>query len=130
LCREIDRRIVGFRKVKWHSGDPWNDLEDRLAITGRNQQSREVVIQLIFRAVIDKKEQFVRFDRFSVQSHVNIHDFRPRLVEKCGNVIGQPEDYEIRHERHKLEWPLEIGEQYEIIARTTTGYVNPSVLRA
>jgi hypothetical protein len=69
------------RKVKGHIHDPWNDLADSLAVKVRNQQSKEVMIQLVFRAVLDKKEQFVGFDRFPVQSHANIHDFWPRLVQ-------------------------------------------------
>jgi ribonuclease HI len=72
VCREVDRRHVGFRKVKWHNDDPWNDLEDALAVKGRNQQATEVTIALIFRPVIEKKEGFVAFPRFSVSSHANI----------------------------------------------------------
>jgi ribonuclease HI len=95
LAKEIDQRNVGFGKVKWHTGDPWNDLADSLAVNGRNQQSREVVVQLVFRAGINKKEQFVGFDRFSIQALANIHDFWPRHVARCGDVIWAPEDYEI-----------------------------------
>jgi ribonuclease HI len=74
---KIDRMHVGFWKVKGHGGDPWNDLTDSLAVRGRNKQATEVVIQSVFRAVIDKKEQFVAFPRFSVSSHANIYDFGP-----------------------------------------------------
>jgi hypothetical protein len=100
LVAMIDKREVGFRKVKGHSGD---------------QQSSEVVIQLIFRAVINKKEKFVGFDRFSIQALANICNFWPRLVAKCGDVIGAP----------FIE-----GEQYEIISRRTPGFVLPSEIRA
>jgi hypothetical protein len=106
LVAMIDKRDVGFRKVKGHSGDRWNNLADSLAVKGRNQQSREVVIQLIFQAVINEKKKFVGFGRFSIQALANIYDFWPRLVAKCGDVIGAPEDYEIWHDRSKLPKPL------------------------
>jgi ribonuclease HI len=109
LAKEIDQRNAGFRKVKGHSDDPWNDLADSMAVNGRDQQSREVVIQLIFRAVINKKEKFAGFDRFSTQALANIYYFWPRLVAKCGNITGAPE---------------------EIISRRTPGFTLPSELRA
>jgi ribonuclease HI len=79
-----DRTIIGFRKIKGHNKDPWNDLVDKLAVKGRNQAATNVTIQLIFRAVIDKKERIVAFPRLSLSSHANIHDFWPHLIEKCG----------------------------------------------
>jgi ribonuclease HI len=129
VCREVDRRHVGFRKVKGHNDDPWNDLADALAVKGRNQQDTEGTIQLIFSPVIDKKEQFVAFPRFSVSSHANTYDFWPRLVDKCGAQIGEPEDYEIWHDRRKLEGPIIVGLEYEIIARSTPGHLKPDLMR-
>jgi hypothetical protein len=79
--------------------------------------------------VIDKKERFVGFDRFSVQALSNIHDFWPRLLARCGNVIGEPEDYEIWHNRRKVDELLKTGEGYEIIAKRTPRFVLPSQLR-
>jgi hypothetical protein len=130
LAALIDKRDVGFRKIKGHSCDPWNDLVDSLAVKERNQQLREVVIQLIFRAVINKKEKVVGFDRVSIQALADIHDSWPRLVAKCGDVIGVSEDYEILHDKCKLARPLIESEQYEIISRMTLGFVTPTELRA
>jgi hypothetical protein len=129
LAREIDRRIVGFRKIKGHSKDAWNDAADALAVKGRNQQAKEVTIQLGFRAVIDKREQFVGFPRFSVSSYANIHDFWPRLVDRCGEDIVEPEDCEIWQDRHKANGPSVMGLEYEIVSRTTPGFVKPSELK-
>jgi ribonuclease HI len=126
VATQCDRRIVGFRKIKGHSHDPWNDLSGALAVKGRNQAATNVVIQLIFRAVIDRKEQFVGFSRFAVSSQANIYDFWPGLVEKCGDVIGEPEDYEIWQDRRKLEGPLIMGLEYEIIAKTAPGRTRPA----
>jgi hypothetical protein len=41
-------------------------------------------------------------------------------------VIGEPEDYEIWDGRRKLEDPLAMGAEYEIIARTTPGHARPA----
>jgi hypothetical protein len=105
-------------------------LADHLAVQGRNQQSKEVVIKLVFRAVINKKEQFVGLDTFSVQVLANIHDFWLRLAAKCGDVIGDPEGHEIWHNRCKLAKPMIEGGQYEIISRRTAGFVRPSEILA
>jgi hypothetical protein len=43
------------------------------------------------------------------------------LIENVGEEIGEPEDYVIWEGRHKLADPLRMGEQYDIIARTTPG---------
>jgi hypothetical protein len=129
LCQQIDKRIVGFRKIKGHNKDPWNDLADSLAVKGRNQHAHQATIQAMFRAVIEGKEQHVGFPRISLSSHANIHDFWPRLVERCGDKIGNPEDYEIWQDRHKLEGPLIMGLEYEIISKTTPGFTKPSDLR-
>jgi ribonuclease HI len=56
VCRKIDKMHVGFWKVKGHDDDTWNDLADSLAAKGRNLQATEVIIQLLFRPVIDGKE--------------------------------------------------------------------------
>jgi ribonuclease HI len=32
ICPSLDHREVGFRKIKGHSQDPWNDLADPLAV--------------------------------------------------------------------------------------------------
>jgi hypothetical protein len=85
-----------------------------------------VTISLIFRAVINRKEHMVAFPCLSLSSHASIHDFWPHLVEKCEDVIGEPEDYEIWEGRHKLVGPLVMGEQYEIIARTTPDRERPA----
>jgi ribonuclease HI len=84
VCTKIDKLHVGFWKVKGHNNDPWNDAADALAVHGRNLQAVNVTISLAFRPVIDGKEGFVTFPRFSVSSHANIYDFWPRLINKCG----------------------------------------------
>jgi ribonuclease HI len=109
----IEKREGGFRKIKGHGDDFWNDIADSLAVKGGNAQAKEVIVQLVFRAVINGKEKTVCFDRVSVDTHANIYDFWPKLVAKCGDVIGAPEDYEIWHDRLKLARPLIMGEQYE-----------------
>jgi hypothetical protein len=76
---------------------------------------------LVFRPVIDGKEGFVAFPRFSISSHANIYDFWPRLMDKCGGGIGDPEDYEIWDEHHKLSGRLAMGLYYEIISKYTPG---------
>jgi hypothetical protein len=123
LAKEIDQRNVGFQKVKMHSHDQWNDLADSLAVKDRDQQSKEVDISLVFRAVISKREQFVGFERMSIQ------DFWPKLVPKCGDVIRAPADYEIWLNQCKLAKALVTGEQYEITSRSTPGFVKPSEVR-
>jgi hypothetical protein len=121
VCMKIDKMHVGFWKVKGHHNDPWNDMADALAVRGRNLQATNVTIQLIFRPVIDRKEGFVAFPRFSVSSHANIYDFWPRPIDKCGGGIGDPEDYEIWDEHHKLTGRLVMGLSYEIISKYTPG---------
>jgi hypothetical protein len=122
-----DKSVVGFRKVKGHSQDPWNDLEDELTVKERNHAAANVTIQLIFRAVIDKKEKAFTFPRLSLSPHANIHDFWPHLVQKAGSAyIGEPEDYEIWEGRCKLDKPLVMGLEYEIISRISPGYAKPA----
>jgi hypothetical protein len=110
LAREIDGRIVGF---------PWNDLADHFAVQGRDQQSKEAVIQLVYRAGTNKKEQFVGFDCFSIHALANIHD--------CGS--WQSVQMSSGHHRCKLANPLVERERYEIIARRTPRFVLPSRIR-
>jgi hypothetical protein len=126
----IEKRDVGFRKINGHSDDAWNDLADSLAVRGRNGQAKEVVIHQVVRVVINKKEKSTCFDRFSIHALANMYDFWPRLVAKCGDVIGAPEDYEVWHNRFKLARPLAMGEQYEIISKRTPGFISPSELIA
>jgi ribonuclease HI len=63
ICPLIDARHVGFWKIKGHSKDPWNDLADSLAVRGRNVQSKMVVVQIYFRAIIEGKETFQAIPR-------------------------------------------------------------------
>jgi hypothetical protein len=123
-------RLVCFRKIKGHSGDEWNDLADRLAVKGRDQQAKEAVVQLVFRAVIAKGEKFFGIDRFSTPALANMDDFWPKLRGHCGDDLGSPEDYKIWHRSRKLEESMRDREQYEIIARQTPGFTVPSELRA
>jgi ribonuclease HI len=44
LVAAIEKREVGFRKIKGHSDDPWNDLADSLAVKGRNAQAKGVIV--------------------------------------------------------------------------------------
>ncbi|HLT95580.1 MAG TPA: ribonuclease H, partial [Acidimicrobiia bacterium] len=39
LVEEVRRRDIGFRWVKGHSGDRWNDLADRLAVEAAETQT-------------------------------------------------------------------------------------------
>jgi ribonuclease HI len=121
VCMKVDKMHVGFWKVAGHSNDPWNDQADALAVHGRNQEATNVTISLIFRPVINGKEGFEAFARFSVSSHANIYDFWPRLIDKCGAGIGNPEDYEIWAERHKLSGRLVMGLSYEIVSKYSPG---------
>jgi ribonuclease HI len=130
ICPLLDQGEVGFRKIKAYSHDPWNDLADKLAVKGRNPQAQDVVIHLIFKAVIEGKEKTFCFDRFSVNALANIYDFWPRLLEKAGDRIGNPEDYEIWHDRCKLGRGLVTGGQYEILAKRTPGLILPAEIRA
>jgi ribonuclease HI len=124
LC---DKNAIGFRKIKGHSHGPWNDLADELAVKGRNRAASNVTIQLIFRAVIDRKEKVFTFPRLSLSSHANIHDFWPHLVQKAGSAfVGEPEDCEIWEGRRKLDKPLIMGLEYEIISKISPGHAKPA----
>jgi ribonuclease HI len=121
LARLIDQHTVGFRKIKGHSHDERNDLADSSAVQGRNQQSQQVTIQLLFRAVIDREEKFYAFDRVHIEALANLRDFWKILSERCEGDFGAPEDHEIWHRRKVLSKELVTGEQYEIIAKRTPG---------
>jgi ribonuclease HI len=125
VCCMLDDRHVGFWKIKGHSKDPWNSLADSLAVRGRNVQSKMVVVQILFRAIIDGKETFQALPRISVSSHANIYDFWPALLDKFSHGIGEPEDYEIWQGHAPLRGPLAQGHTYEIVSRITPGRARP-----
>jgi ribonuclease HI len=125
ICPLIDDRHVGFWKIKGHSKDPWNNLADALAVRGRNVQSKLVVVQIFFRAIIEGKETFQALPRISVSSHANIYDFWPTLIDKFGRGIGEPEDYEIWQGHSPIRGPLVQGHTYEIVSRITPGRPRP-----
>jgi ribonuclease HI len=125
IGRKLDVMHVGFWKVKGHNKDPWNDLAYSLEVKGRDKQATEVVIQLLFRAVIGGTERFDAIPRFSVSSHANIYYFWPTLIGKFGREIGEPEDYEIWNAHSPLSGPLINGLSYEIVSRITPGRPRP-----
>jgi hypothetical protein len=129
LARDFDQGIVGFRKIKGHSGDEWNDLAERLAVKGQDLHAKEVIIKPIFRAVINKKENVFGFERFATPALATMRDFWPRLLEHCGAGISSPVDYEIWHDHCKLERQVQEGETYQIIERPTPGFALSSEIR-
>jgi hypothetical protein len=62
--------------------------------------SKCIIIIII---VIDKEEKVFAFGRFSIHACASLHDFWPKLVERCSSSIGNPEDHEIWHDRRKLD---------------------------
>jgi hypothetical protein len=129
ICPLVDERHIGFWKIKGHSKDPWNNLADSLAVKGRNVQSKEVVVQILFRVVRKGQECFEAIPRISVSSHANIYDFWPALVDKFGRDIGEPEDHEIWQGHTPLRGPLVHGLTYEIVSRFTPGRPRPQAAR-
>jgi hypothetical protein len=125
VAQLVDRDVVGFRKIKGHSKDPWNDLADSLAVKGRNKAAKNVTFALLFHKTTGKKEKVIAFPRISLSSHANIHDFWSHLIEKCGEDIGEPEDFEIWEGNSKLDKPLREGNQYDIRPRIATAPNRP-----
>jgi hypothetical protein len=81
---KLDRVHAGFWKVAGHSGDPWNNLADSLAVRGRNRSSKEVKIQVMFRPTVEGRERLFAIPELSLNPNANIYDFWPHLVSKFG----------------------------------------------
>jgi hypothetical protein len=71
--------------------------------------------------MVDKEEKFHAIDRFHISASANLKDFWRQLPERYHEEFGEPEEYEIWHNRRRLDKILETGEQYEIITKRTPG---------
>jgi hypothetical protein len=91
IIGRLESLTVEYRKVDGHSGDPWNDRADALAVMGRNeaaswpQCSFDVImpnkasIPFITRAIPPKTTRAELFEAFSHETHMRLpppHEFQ------------------------------------------------------